>query len=85
MLTGEGAGGMSTEVADLAGEKGTGEGVGGTCTVASSPTSAGNRRKTDVKITQCIMFFFYPACPKRTQQTDDLSTFSLRYLSTSRT
>lgn len=29
LLTGEGAEGTSTEMADLAGEKGTGEGVGG--------------------------------------------------------
>lgn len=52
MLTGEGAGGTSAEVTDLAGEKGTGEGVGGTGSVSiiSSRTSTEKRRKIDANM-----------------------------------
>lgn len=47
LLTGEGAEGTSTEVADLAGENGTGEGVGGAGSlriISSRSSAAGEER-----------------------------------------
>lgn len=69
LLTGEGADGTSTEVADLAGEKGTGEGLGGTgsASIISSRTSTAKKwgwgKKQMLKYHTAFPFLF-PFCKK---------------------